>query len=56
LELDENLQVDAIAFNVDIEKWPNHRCRRVRLAYRLDINEYMGRQSLQLMVEHIEVL
>lgn len=56
LGVGDTLQIDAIAFNIDIEQWPNHRCKKVRLAYRLDINEYMGRQSLQLMVEHLEAL
>ncbi len=27
---------------------------RVRLAYRLDINEWRGRESLQLLIEHLE--
>ena len=48
--------VDAIAFNVDTKKWPNHRCEKVHVAYRLDINEWQGRQSVQLMVEHLIAL
>jgi len=48
--------VDAIAFNVDLNVWPSHQAKQVRLAYRLDINEYRGRESLQLMVEYIEPL
>ncbi len=46
--------VDAIAFNVDVALWPNNAARKVRLAYRLDVNEFRGRESLQLMVEYIE--
>ena len=45
--------IDAIAFNVDTKVWPNPACRTVSLAYRLDINEFRGRTSLQLMVEGI---
>lgn len=45
--------IDAIAFQVDVEQWPNHRCTRVRLVYRLDINVYRGRSILQLMVDEI---
>ncbi len=48
--------LDAIAFNVDLEQWPNNAVQRVRLAYRLDVNEFRGRQSLQLMVEYLEAL
>ena len=44
---------DAIAFNVDIKRWPDHQTKQVQLAYRLDINEFRGKQSLQLMVEQL---
>lgn len=45
--------LDAIAFNVDLNRWPNYDIHTIRLAYRLDINEYRGRQKLQLVVEEI---
>ncbi|GGI92054.1 single-stranded-DNA-specific exonuclease RecJ [Shewanella gelidii] len=48
--------VDAIAFNVDLKTWPDATIRHVRLAYRLDVNEFRGNESLQLMVEQIEPL
>lgn len=50
---ESGLLIDAIAFNVDLEVWPNPRCTLVNLAYKLDINEFRGRTSLQLMVEGI---
>ena len=43
----------GIAFNVDLKQWPNHRCQTIHIAYRLDINEYQGIRSVQLMVEHL---
>jgi single-stranded-DNA-specific exonuclease len=43
--------IDAIAFNIDLTQWPNPRCGQVNLAYKLDINEFRGKISLQLMVE-----
>jgi single-stranded-DNA-specific exonuclease len=43
--------IDAIAFNIDLASWPNSQCSHVNLAYKLDINEFRGRTSLQLMVE-----
>lgn len=46
--------IDAIAFFVDVNLWPNHRCERVRAVYRVDINEYKGRTSLQLMLDYLE--
>jgi len=45
--------LDAIAFNVDLDTWPDESIQRVDVAYRLDVNEYRGRQSLQLMIEQI---
>ncbi len=45
-----NLVFDAIAFNVDVDKWPNPNVRDVRIAYQLDVNVYRGKESLQLMV------
>ncbi len=48
--------VDAIAFNVDVSLWPNNGAKKAKLAYRLDVNEFRGRESLQLMVEYIEAL
>jgi len=45
---------DAIAFNVDTSKWPNFDAKTVTLAYKLDINEFRGQTSVQLMVSNIE--
>lgn len=46
--------LEAIAFNVDLEKWPNYRCAQVRVAFRVDINEFRGKRNIQLIVEHLE--
>ena len=45
--------LDAIAFNVDLAVWPDPSIAQVEIAYRLDVNEYRGQRSVQLMVEHI---
>jgi single-stranded-DNA-specific exonuclease len=45
--------IDAIAFNVDTRIWPDPSHTHVRLAYRLDINEYRGQKNIQLMVEYL---
>ncbi len=44
-----NARVDAIQFNFSAQ--PGHRAR---IAFRLAINEYMGVETPQLMVEHLE--
>lgn len=48
--------VDAILFNADLKTWPNYRCQTVLAAYRLDVNEYLGRKNLQLMIDYLEPL
>jgi len=48
--------LDAIAFNVDLERWPDEKAQWVRAAYRLDVNEFRGRRSLQLVIEQLEAL
>ncbi|MBW3697079.1 single-stranded-DNA-specific exonuclease RecJ [Vibrio sp. T187] len=49
-----NIMIDGIAFNVDLRRWPDASVKTVRLAYKLDINEFRGNQSLQLMIDHLE--
>lgn len=48
-----SLQLDAIAFNIDREVWPNPTVRWAEVAYKLDVNEFRGNESVQLMVAHI---
>jgi single-stranded-DNA-specific exonuclease len=44
--------IDAIAFRTTDAGWPAE-VGRVQLAYKLDVNEYRGVRSVQLIVEHI---
>ena len=48
-----SLTLDGIAFNIDRELWPNPTVRWADLAYKLDVNEFRGRESVQLLVAHI---
>lgn len=50
------VMVDGIAFNVDLQTWPDASIEQVRLVYKLDVNEYRGNQSLQLLIEQIEAV
>ncbi|EGT0662763.1 single-stranded-DNA-specific exonuclease RecJ [Citrobacter werkmanii] len=45
--------LDGIAFNVDTSCWPDNGVRDVQLAYKLDINEFRGNRSLQLIIDNI---
>lgn len=48
-----NKEVDAIAFNVE-PALLDGSLQRVRVAYRLDVNEWRGVRSVQLLIEYIE--
>ena len=43
----------GIYFNIDTEQWPT-TATRVRCVYRLDINQFRGRESLQLLVQYMQ--
>lgn len=49
-----SLKLDGIAFGIDRDVWPNPSVRWVQLAYKLDLNEYRGQETVQLMIAHIE--
>jgi single-stranded-DNA-specific exonuclease len=49
-----SVQLDGIAFGVDREIWPNPTVRWVELAYKLDVNEYRGQETVQLLIAHIQ--
>jgi single-stranded-DNA-specific exonuclease len=46
-----NCQIDGIAFNTEVLP---RGSQRVHMAYRLDVNEYRGVVTAQLIVEHME--
>ncbi|MBJ3815896.1 single-stranded-DNA-specific exonuclease RecJ [Shimwellia pseudoproteus] len=45
--------LDGIAFNIDPARWPDNGVREVELAYKLDVNEFRGNRSLQLIIDNI---
>ncbi len=53
--LDGSVVLDAIAFN-QVNPFGKEELGQVSLAYRLDVNEFRGSKSAQLMVEDINVL
>ncbi|WP_286236741.1 single-stranded-DNA-specific exonuclease RecJ [Neptuniibacter halophilus] len=47
------LALDAIQFNADMEQWPDESITRVRVVYKLDVNEFRGQKTVQLLVDHL---
>lgn len=56
LKMSDNNFIDAIAFNIDNNHWPNYHCDQVSVAYRLDVNEWQERRQVQLLIEHLEAV
>lgn len=54
LEIDGKA-IDAIAFNVNLKIWPNPMIKKVFCAYRLDVNEFRGNRSVQLLIELLQI-
>ncbi|MDN6275630.1 single-stranded-DNA-specific exonuclease RecJ [Psychrobacter sp.] len=52
---DVQYPIDAIYFNFDNEEW-DYRAKQVHVLFQLDINEWNGKQSLQLMVKDLAVV
>jgi len=48
---DDDAAVDAIAFRAVDAGWNEQLPSRIHAVYRLDINRWQGRDTLQLMVE-----
>jgi hypothetical protein len=46
--------VDAIAFNADLGLYEQSEGCALQMVYRLDVNEFRGLESLQLVILHAE--
>ena len=53
LQIDDKA-IDAIAFNVDIKRWPDPTLKSIYCTYRLDINEFRGKRTVQMLVEYLQ--
>ncbi|WP_299331075.1 single-stranded-DNA-specific exonuclease RecJ [uncultured Psychrobacter sp.] len=47
--------IDAIYFNFDIDVW-DYRAEKVHILFELDVNEWNGKRSLQLMVKDLALV
>jgi len=51
----EDLVLDAIAFN-QADNMPQNNQKDLLVAYRLDVNEFRGNRSTQMIIEYLEWL
>ena len=47
----DSVDIEAIAFNIDVDEWLNQPLERIRALYRLDINEFRGDRNAQLVID-----
>ena len=52
---DVQYPIEAIQFNFDSSAW-DYRAEKVHILFELDINEWNGKQSLQLMIKDLAVI
>ncbi|MBH0006986.1 single-stranded-DNA-specific exonuclease RecJ [Psychrobacter sp. SWN149] len=52
---DVQYPIEAICFNFDNDAW-DYRAKKVHVLFQLDINEWNGKQSLQLMIKDLTVV
>ena len=56
LQTPDGLTLDAIYFNIDNKQWPNATVNYVHGAFNLDINEFRGQRSVQLLIKALNPL
>jgi len=47
----ESAEIEAIAFNVDVDAWIEDPPSEIHALFRLDVNEYRGARTLQLVIQ-----
>ena len=47
----EDAEIEAIAFNIDVDAWIKEPPSEIHALFRLDVNEYRGARTLQLVIQ-----
>ncbi len=55
-QLDGEMLVDAIAFNLPADKLKFQEDDILHMAYRLDVNDFRGNQSVQLLIDYFDMV
>ncbi|WP_353571600.1 single-stranded-DNA-specific exonuclease RecJ [Candidatus Albibeggiatoa sp. nov. BB20] len=58
---DSSVELEAIAFNIakigiNIKDWEQVGAKKIQLAYKLDVNQFRGKKSVQLLINDMQVL
>ncbi|MGX2973782.1 single-stranded-DNA-specific exonuclease RecJ [Ursidibacter arcticus] len=55
VENSDGVLFDAIWFNIDVRQFPDMSIKKAKLVYKLDINEFRGNRTIQLLVEWLSI-
>jgi single-stranded-DNA-specific exonuclease len=47
----EGAEIEAIAFNIDVDAWIKDPPSQIQALFRLNVNEYRGARTLQLVIQ-----
>ncbi|KMK51812.1 ssDNA exonuclease RecJ [[Actinobacillus] muris] len=53
VEHPQGILLDALWFNVDLRLFPDLSIKQAKLVYRLDINNFRGNRTIQLLIEYL---
>lgn len=45
--------LNAIAFNIDLNDWPDQSVKKVNIVYNLELNEFRGNENINLLIRHL---
>ncbi|XKM13191.1 single-stranded-DNA-specific exonuclease RecJ [Orbaceae bacterium ac157xtp] len=48
--------INAIAFNIDPSIWPDNSVDRIKAVYQIEVAEFRGNQSLNMLIRHIQAI
>lgn len=45
--------LNAIAFNIDLNYWPDQSVKKVEIVYQLEVNDFRGNETINLLIRHL---
>lgn len=45
--------LNAIAFNINLNDWPDQSVKKVNIVYNLELNEFRGNENINLLIRHL---
>lgn len=45
--------LNAIAFNIDLNYWPDQSVKKVEIVYHFEVNDFRGNETINLLIRHL---